>query len=158
MIFLKMIDDHVKAYSTLEEAEQMLQVYDDQMIYPPTKPYDLVVSEEDWEKANYTAYIQNGRIILGENPIDQRDICEDNIRSRRKLLLRPCDHISPMFWEELTEEQRDECRKYRQALLDITDQPGFPWDGDVTRAPWPTPPEIMKGLMKERDLIALLHE
>ena len=60
------------------------------------------------------------------------------VRERREFLLRTqVDSYNPMRWESLTPEQQDEMRAYRQALLDVTDQPGFPWD-----VQWPVPPEL----------------
>jgi len=42
---------------------------------------------------------------------------------------------NPLRWEALTPEKQQEWRDFRQALLDISDQPGFPHD--IT---WPTEP------------------
>lgn len=33
-----------------------------------------------------------------------------------------------------------ECIVYRQALRDLTGEAGFPWQGDVSAAPWPSAP------------------
>ena len=41
----------------------------------------------------------------------------------------------------MTEAQRHSWTVYRQALLDIPQQPGFPWNGDPDRVPWPVKPE-----------------
>lgn len=50
------------------------------------------------------------------------------VRERRDWLLRTeVDSYNPMRWESLTAEQQNAIRVYRQALLDITAQPGFPW-------------------------------
>ena len=45
---------------------------------------------------------------------------------------------NPLRWESLTEKEKDSIKTYRQELLDITEQEGFP--SDVT---WPTKPEVL---------------
>lgn len=58
------------------------------------------------------------------------------IRSERDRKLREeCDCINPMRWETMTEAQKDLARAHRLALLDVPNQPGFPWS--VT---WPVNP------------------
>jgi hypothetical protein len=46
---------------------------------------------------------------------------------RNQLLSSKIDAINPMRWEVLTEEQKAALRTYRQQLLDVPQQPGFPW-------------------------------
>jgi hypothetical protein len=47
------------------------------------------------------------------------------------------DSVNPIRWESLTQQQKDELIAYRQELLDIPQQVGFP----VTII-WPDPPQI----------------
>jgi hypothetical protein len=54
---------------------------------------------------------------------------------RDKLLRETVDAINPMRWESMSPEQQDAWRAYRQALLDVPQQAGFPWN--VT---WPPQP------------------
>ena len=59
------------------------------------------------------------------------------VRERRDWLLRTeVDSYNPMRWETLTPEAQAAMRAYRQALLDVTAQSGFPWD-----VQWPAQPE-----------------
>lgn len=44
--------------------------------------------------------------------------------------------ISPLMWDAMSEEQKNAWRAYRQALLDVPQQPGFPYN-----IQWPTKPE-----------------
>ena len=57
---------------------------------------------------------------------------------RNRLLAKQVDPIvtNPLRWAEMTVEQQQAWTDYRRALLDITDQSGFPHD--IT---WPTKPE-----------------
>lgn len=62
-----------------------------------------------------------------------------NIRTRRDDILRyEVDPIvsNPLRWADLTPEQQQLWATYRRALLDITDQTGFP-----NNVVWPTKPE-----------------
>lgn len=54
-------------------------------------------------------------------------------RAKRDALLQTTiDAMNPMRWEVLTDEQKDAWRAYRQALLDVPQQEGFP-----TNIVWP---------------------
>lgn len=61
----------------------------------------------------------------------ETDSQADEVRSQRNRLLYECD------WTQLSDAPVDSLAwaNYRQALRDVTSQPGFPWD--VT---WPTQP------------------
>jgi hypothetical protein len=59
------------------------------------------------------------------------------VRKQRDRLLGIMDAvvINPLRWNTLTESQRQELAIYRQALLDVPQQPGFPWSAE-----WPESP------------------
>ena len=81
------------------------------------------------------------KIIIGKTNAEKLKEHQDFIRLVRDTKLRKCDKMSPMRWYGMTEEQKQEWANYRQALLDIPQQEGFPWDGDMDKAPWPTEPK-----------------
>ena len=57
--------------------------------------------------------------------------------AKRKLLLNDgVDRISPIWWASMTTEQQQAWSQYRQDLLDVPEQMGFP--ADIV---WPTEPE-----------------
>lgn len=60
------------------------------------------------------------------------------LQRKRKLVVE-VDKVASnaLRWASLTEEQQAAMAEYRQALLDITDQPGFPLD-----VVWPEKPEV----------------
>lgn len=63
---------------------------------------------------------------------------EKQERERRdKYLQLYVDIINGVRWESLTQQQKDDMVVYRQALLDVPQQVGFP--ANIT---WPTPPEL----------------
>lgn len=47
-------------------------------------------------------------------------------RDIRQNLFANVDRVNPMWWAAMTPEQQAATAAYRQALLDITDQPGYP--------------------------------
>lgn len=60
----------------------------------------------------------------------------DDIRFERdSLLAKYVDIYNPLRWAELTTEQKDSIKKYRQALLDITKQ-------DPASVIWPELPLV----------------
>lgn len=66
----------------------------------------------------------------------ENDIKAQQVREQRDFLLRTqVDSYNPMRWETLTPEDQDKMRVYRQALLDVTNQPGFPWAVEWPRYP-----------------------
>lgn len=64
----------------------------------------------------------------------------NDIRLERKYKLVELDYLvmNPMRWASFTDEQKNSLQEYRQALLDITDQPTFP-----KSVVWPERPELL---------------
>ena len=67
----------------------------------------------------------------------QYDYSEANtaLRRLRDRALESVDRVNPMWWTSLTDEKRSQLQAYRQALLDLPQQPG--WPSEVV---WPTRP------------------
>jgi hypothetical protein len=55
---------------------------------------------------------------------------------RNKWLRRNIDSINPVRWETFTDQKKQEWRDYRQLLLNVPQQEGFPHN-----VIWPTKPE-----------------
>ena len=77
--------------------------------------------------------------VADRSPEDKQLLTDaqcSQIRDERDRRLRlECDCINPMRWETMTDAQKDLARAHRLALLDVPNQPGFPWS--VT---WPVNP------------------
>lgn len=102
----------------------------------------LEATETDEPKYSRTVQLASGpKIIIGKTNAEKLKEQQDFIRLVRDTKLRKCDKMSPMRWYGMTEEQKQEWANYRQALLDIPQQSGFPWEGDMDKAPWPTEPK-----------------
>lgn len=79
-------------------------------------------------------YVEDGwAYTVRIEPLTEEDLLQKNaslaneIRYRRSLLLQDTvDKLNPLRWETFTEENKHQWREYRQALLDIPEQPGFP--------------------------------
>lgn len=56
---------------------------------------------------------------------------------RDSLLQDGPDRISPLWWDSMTAEVKAVWSKYRQDLLDVPNQPGFP-----KTIVWPTRPDV----------------
>lgn len=83
--------------------------------------------------------VQVNRVFTIEAIPDEEEAAR--VRKQRNTLLADwVDRMNPLVWETMTDEAKQDYRDYRQALLDVTDQPGFPWD-----VQWPeTPSELAK--------------
>ena len=102
----------------------------------------IEAAEQEEPKYSRTVQLESGtKIIIGKTNAEKLKEHQDFIRLVRDTKLRKCDKMSPMRWYGMTEEQKQEWANYRQALLDIPQQEGFPWEGDMDKAPWPTEPK-----------------
>lgn len=91
---------------------------------PVTKPIDPSTAQEiyRWDHASKTWILDMDLIAM-------------NTRAQRNNLLLQIDAVSPVRYASLATEQQAELQAYRQQLLDVPQQSGFP----VTIA-WPTRP------------------
>lgn len=64
----------------------------------------------------------------------------ENVRSERDMRITATDYlVMPDY--PLDTEKLEEIKVYRQALRDLPQQPGFPWNGpDDPECPWPVEP------------------
>jgi hypothetical protein len=75
---------------------------------------------------------------------------EEKIRGQRDIeLITKVDSMNPIYWATLTSEQQQEWIDYRQALLDVPQQEGFPLSVN-----WPSSPSTksLKSTIKELHL------
>jgi len=77
-------------------------------------------------------------------PLDYQDRIRQekkSVRRSRDALLEQLDSIvlHPLRWNSFSEEEKAEVGEYRQQLLDIPQQKGFP-----SGVQWPTLPECLK--------------
>jgi hypothetical protein len=78
-----------------------------------------------------------GYPILTDPPAPTTEELAQRARAKRDNLLKEVvDSVNPMRWEALSEAQKDAWRAYRQALLDVPQQEGFP--NNIT---WPEVPD-----------------
>lgn len=70
---------------------------------------------------------------------NQRDASINSVLWMRE---RHSDELALGKEATLTPEQYTALLTYIQALRDLPDQPGAPWDGGGVETPWPTKPEV----------------
>jgi hypothetical protein len=63
------------------------------------------------------------------------ELTAQSVREHRNALLGVVDKVNPVWFMTLTDEQRTQAQQYRQALLDVPQQTGFPLSIE-----WPTKP------------------
>lgn len=78
--------------------------------------------------------------IVGQIPVVNNLIDLDTVtrQLRDRLLRENVDIVNPIWYASLTAEQQQELAVYRQQLLDVTTQPG--WPAEVV---WPTVPSFV---------------
>lgn len=129
MIYIKLFTNgKIDAYADLDTLESMTG----------SKTYDLAVSEEDWDKAGGGVHLENGKIVLGPT----RDILMEMLRQNRDAKLTDCDYLAMPDYP-LTDDCRAQLISYRQALRDLPQMDGAPWDGGGAATPWPVMPQII---------------
>lgn len=106
-----------------------------------------LVNESDWkDHAHFKKAPRNdgeiGWLLLPNGEWDTQEklptydeLCLINRIKRNQLLIEHIDGINIFRWEQLTEEEKDLWRQYRQDLLDVPQQDGFP-----NNIIWPTIP------------------
>ena len=103
--------------------------------------YNVVPREIDpcntYTIAEVEAYLAEHPDMLLDSAQIEADRLTREARARRDTLLKETvDSVNPMRWEAMSDEQKDAWRVYRQALLDVPQQEGFP-----TNIIWPNMPE-----------------
>jgi hypothetical protein len=98
---------------------------------------DMTITEADWQAAEGLARIIDGEIFLGKTDVEKRSEKEAEVKERRdRVLLETVDRVNGIRWEAMSGDEKEKWREYRQALLDIPEQEGYPFE--VT---WPERPE-----------------
>ena len=70
---------------------------------------------------------------------------ERRLASCTWIIERPRDQLDNGEATTLSEEQYQAWQTYRQALRDLPQQPGFPWEGpDDPACPWPVKPQELQ--------------
>jgi hypothetical protein len=88
---------------------------------------DMTITEAEWEAAEGLARIIDGKIVLGKTDAEKRAEKEAEVKAKRDgILLETVDRVNGLWWEAMPEEQKETWRNYRQALLDIPGQEGYP--------------------------------
>lgn len=69
---------------------------------------------------------EHPEMLLDTDAIEMQRLTRQARAKRDNLLKEVVDSVNPMRWELFTEEQKQAWRVYRQSLLDIPQQEGFP--------------------------------
>lgn len=86
-------------------------------------------------------YVENGQLVsmppkppgdwffdyAGKTWVFDVAVADQNARSTRDLLLQSGpDRINPIWWESMSDAEKQAWSDYRRSLLDITNQPDYP--------------------------------
>lgn len=98
------------------------------VVFPETYP-DLQIG---YTYVNGVVKDQNGNVI---EPISQALLDTQRANAEIQARLKKVNSIGFLEWEDLGAEKQAAVRAYKQALLDLPNQPGFP--NDIS---WPADP------------------
>lgn len=127
---------------------QRVDTFDDHAEHYEREGHTVLVTERVVDIG--ACYVSNGDFVtIPEKPSEfhawdwathtwnqDRALAEKAVRAKRDTLLRNVvDTINAVRWSAMDEAKRAEWDAYRTALLDVTDQAGFPFDVE-----WPCVP------------------
>lgn len=108
--------------------KELVIEFGNQTQWPTNKPLFFGTCDDD---ADTTIAGVVKTMTLDEYQIEQRkenDTRSMQVRKHRDNLLRDqVDSLNPIRWASLSPEQQIAWQVYRQALLDVPSQAGFPW-------------------------------
>jgi len=107
----------------IEGSVEITDEYWDELLLEQSKGKEIVTNGEGFPEA--IEYIP---------PLEEQEMMAR--LKRDELLRKNVDSLNLIRWELLTEEQKQAWIDYRQALLDVPQQEGFP-----TKINWPEIPE-----------------
>lgn len=93
--------------------------------YPP-KPTSLFWHEYTWDLDSQTWRLDT-------------EATKQAAQKHRRQLFSYVDKVNPIWYASMTETQQTQTQQYRQDLLDITQQPGYP-----VSIEWPTIPGFLR--------------
>jgi hypothetical protein len=115
-------DDALPDYAVPGDYSSRTHYWDgQQMQIKPADPSAIVVYKFDYETKAW--------ILDSEKSIKK-------LKDIRNEMLQVIDRINPVWYNSLSTQQQQELATYRQALLDVPQQPGFPESVE-----WPTKPQ-----------------
>ena len=83
------------------------------------------LTEQEWEQADQLARMIDGKLFLGKTQAEKDEEQAREVRSKRDRLLSQTD------WTQTVDNPlagNEDITAYRQALRDIPEQAGFPWE------------------------------
>lgn len=144
MLMAKIVGNRIVEYIDTDKPEN----FPDFIKVPEHIPSnaDIRFYKENWELKTLEEQIMEGLIVV-EDESEEPEIEEESptegelVRWERGRLLHELDSIvsNPLRWSGFSDEQQNALAVYRQALLDIPQQEGFPED---TR--FPDKPDFLK--------------
>lgn len=117
----------------------------DGMYHVPNPGTDKTIRPEDWIELwkDVNAYAEAHPECVTEEqpytpPLPTPEELAASVRAERDRRITATDYlVMPDY--PISQEKLEEIKVYRQALRDLPEQPGFPWNGpDDPACPWPS--------------------
>lgn len=115
MVYLFVKDGNVEHYADKEEAQRL---------FGYGEP-DLEITEKQYDEAEGLFRIINGKIFLGKTKEEKKeDLATEKRSTRDGYLLETDKYMISDF--PISENKKDEMKKYRQTLRDLPENKNFP--------------------------------
>lgn len=113
-------------YAFFDESGRIVSAHDDATVSSVPKGAEGLTDEQWADRCNL-------RLIEGEIKVVEPEASYEAAaflarRERTRRLAADVDSINPLRWEGMSENEKTKLHEYRQALLDITKQKGFPFN------------------------------
>lgn len=143
MLMAKIVDNRIVEFIDTDKPED----YPDFVEIPEHVPSnaDVRFFHDDWTPKTEQELLNEGLIEPEPEPEPEPEApeptAEEKARWKRDGLLYELDSIvsNPLRWSEFSDEQKNALAVYRQALLDVPQQEGFP-----ENARFPDKPDFLK--------------
>jgi hypothetical protein len=113
-------------FAFFDENGSVVSAHNDDTVFELPKNA-VALGDEQWENRC------NLRLIDGEIEVvvietTREDAAATVRRERNRLLVKNVDSCNPLRWENMSEDGKAKIRKYREALLNVPEQEGFPFN------------------------------
>lgn len=139
----------MKYFAHIDDNSMLQGWYTDDIHETIPEP-NIEVAKEQWELATSSGHnfvAADGSSSFMDTRTTEELALDARLRREGALEFEVDPFVSnPLRWESLSEAEQAEVRTYRQALLDVTDQSGFP-----SNISWPSKPSVLYQVQKRRD-------
>lgn len=113
-------------FAFFDENGSVVSAHNDDTVFE--LPKNAVALDDDKWENRCNLRLLSGEVVAIEPEASAEDLAATVRRERNRLLVKNVDSINPLRWEAMEESEKDKIRKYREDLLKVPEQKGFPFN------------------------------